>query len=353
MSNPVMAASQGLLRAIRRERAKRNRTPPPLRFGQDSTPPRIFYLSPDPPGPRGGVRVLYRHVDLLNDAGFDAMIIHRNRGYRAGWFRNQTRIVAASDAIITPRDTIVVPEFYGAAIPAWPLAPKVILFNQGAYYTFDGMSATDARGIMRDRVAAILTVSEDSLKLLRFAFEGVPVHYARSVIDASVFHPLAEPGSRRRIAYATSRRHQERHQLLSILALRGRIDWDFVPIKDMSEAQVAETLRSSAVFLAFNEREGFGLPPAEAMACGCYVIGYHGQGGSEYFDPAYSSPIAESDLLAYASEIERVTAEYDADPDPHTQRGLAASRAVLERYSSDGLRADLSTFFTELAESRA
>ena len=28
--------------------------------------------------------------------------------------------------------------------------------------------------------------------------------------------------------------------------------------------------------------EGFGLPPLEAMACGCIVVGFHGYGGLEY-----------------------------------------------------------------------
>jgi hypothetical protein len=28
---------------------------------------------------------------------------------------------------------------------------------------------------------------------------------------------------------------------------------------------------------------GFRFPPAEAMLCGCVVVGYHGKGGQEYF----------------------------------------------------------------------
>ncbi len=297
------------------------------------------------------MRVLYRHVDLLNEAGFDALIIHRKRGYRAGWFNNRTRIVAARDIVITPHDVLVVPEYYGAAIAAWPVGPTIVLFNQGAYYTFDAMSVDDARAIMRGRIAAILTVSDDSLKLLDFAFDGLPVRYACSVIDEETFHRPTSSAPRRRIAYASNRREQERHQLLSVLALRGRVDWEFVPIKGMSESQVADSLRSSAIFLSFNEREGFGLPPAEAMACGCYVIGYHGQGGREFFDPAYCEPIAESDLLAFATAAERAAADYDANPEPLTQCGLAASRAVLQRYSLDRLRSDLVAFFTEFAAS--
>ena len=57
-----------------------------------------------------------------------------------------------------------------------------------------------------------------------------------------------------------------------------------------SEAAVADILRESQVFLSFGHPEGFGLPPAEALACGCLVIGYHGGGGREYFGPAGAYP---------------------------------------------------------------
>jgi hypothetical protein len=354
MKNLAMTGLQRAITSVRRYRAARNRRPPELRFGASETgaPCRIFYLSPDPPGPRGGVRVLYRHVDVLNSAGFDAAVIHHTAGYRANWFAHDTRTVAARDIVVTPHDVLVVPEFYGAAIATWPTGQTVVLFDQGAYYTFDGMSVEDAKAIDERQDAAILTVSEDSLRLLRYAFPHSSVTSVRSVIEEKTFHPGAYAAPRRRIAYAANRRAQERHELLSILELRGRLDWGLVPIRGMSETQVAETLRSCAIFLAFNEREGFGLPPAEAMASGCYVIGYHGQGAEEFFDPAYCRPVPESDLLDFAEAIEQAAASYDADPRVLTDAGLAASRAVLGRYHLEGLRTDLVAFFAELGVDR-
>ncbi|MFC8682195.1 glycosyltransferase [Microbacterium ureisolvens] len=345
-----MTGVHRVLDGVRRARAERHRRPPKIRFGEADTPARILYLSPDPKGPRGGVRVIYRHVDVLNAAGLDAAVVHHGRGYRAGWFENQTRTLPAEDVVVTPRDVLVVPEFYGRAIAEWPEGPTVVLFNQGPYYTFDNLSVTDARALNSGRAQAILTVSEDSLELLRFAFDRIPVHHARSVIEAATFHPDRDldPGSRRRIAYAANRRAQERSQLLSILQLRGRVGWEFVPIHGMSEGEVARTLRSSAIFLAFNEREGFGLPPAEAMACGAYVIGYDGHGGKEFFDPAYSHPVADGDLRSFADAVERAVSRYEADPHALTAEGLTASEAILSRYTLDGLRSDLLGFYGSL-----
>ena len=47
-------------------------------------------------------------------------------------------------------------------------------------------------------------------------------------------------------------------------------------------------MRLATIFLTFSNQEGFGLPPVEAMACGCLVVGYHGHGGKEFLKPEWS-----------------------------------------------------------------
>lgn len=347
MSKLRVPSVRRLIGAARARRALRVRVPPRLGFDETAAGrQRIHYLSPDPTQPRGGVRVFYRHVDLLNEAGFDAVVVHAGRGYRASWFENRTRVVAAADVGLGGSDLLVVPEFYGSNLALLPAGPRIVLFNQGPYYTFVGVEPDAAAALAAPPVEAILTVSQDASRLLGFTFPDAPVHLARSVVDGDVFHPGDGSAPRRRIAYPTNRRPGERHQLLSMLAARGRLaGWEFVPIAGLSETQVADVLRDCAIFLSFSERDGFGLPPAEAMACGCYVIGFHGQGGAEFFDPAFSSPVAEADIVAFARAVEEAALAYDADPTALTRAGLAASRQVLATYHPDGLRADLLAFY--------
>ena len=57
--------------------------------------------------------------------------------------------------------------------------------------------------------------------------------------------------------------------------------WALQPISGLPQKQVSEILQKSLIFLAFGHPEGFGLPLAEAAACGCYLIGYSGLGGRE------------------------------------------------------------------------
>jgi glycosyltransferase involved in cell wall biosynthesis len=190
-------------------------------------------------------------------------------------------------------------------------------------------------------------VSEDNERLLRYAFPTVPVHLVRPVVDGATFKPGPQPG--RRIAYVTSRRAQEQEHLLHILRGRGVLDgWDLAPISGRPETEVAQLMRDSAIFLSFSDREGFGLPPAEAMASGCYVVGYTGMAGREFFDPAYCTPVPDGDLLAFARSVEEATVAYDADPGAFAKIGRVASQRVLARYAADCLREDLVGFFAEL-----
>jgi glycosyltransferase involved in cell wall biosynthesis len=45
---------------------------------------------------------------------------------------------------------------------------------------------------------------------------------------------------------------------------------------------VAAVLKRTDVFVPISAKEAFGLPPLEAMAAGCAVVGYPGDGGFEF-----------------------------------------------------------------------
>jgi glycosyltransferase involved in cell wall biosynthesis len=89
-------------------------------------------------------------------------------------------------------------------------------------------------------------------------------------------------------------------QVINILKIRNNIKgWSFVEIDNMSESEVARILKESTVFLSFNHREGFGLPPVEAMACGCVVVGYEGGAGKEYFLDDFSFSVEEGNIIDF------------------------------------------------------
>ena len=334
-----MSAVSRLVRARMAARARaadlRWRNPPELKVhpaGSDTT---VYYLVPHLSEPTGGVKVMYQHVDLLNEMGIAAAVLHEPDGFRASWFANQTPVVSASSIHLRANDILVIPECYAPGFASLPDEVRKFVINQAAYHTFDLVDGDPYAQV--PNLLGLLTVSLDSADMLRFTFPGLSVSRTRPVVRADVFHrgPQALP----RLAFLPDRRAAERHQLLQMLRARG-VDWELAPIHGVPEAEVARLMRESAIFLSFSERDGFGLPPAEAMASGCYVIGYDGGGGREFFDPAYSAPV--SDQLGFA----RAVVEAVARPlDELAALGAKASEHVLGTYTVDGLRSDLRAAF--------
>ncbi|MGN9910396.1 glycosyltransferase family 4 protein [Phytohabitans sp. LJ34] len=340
------------LEAFRLQRELRRRQPPALHTAPESRTPTVYYLGPDLDLPIGGIRVIYRHVDALRRMGVEATVLHGTDGFRSTWFENQTRIEYTSQTRIGPEDLLVVPEWYGPTLDRIPRDIRVVIFNQRAYDTWDyvpyGETGPGAPYAGHDNIRAILTVSRDNADLLEYAFPQLPVHLTRNAIDPALFHPGEGPPGRR-ISFTTTRRARERAQLLHILrsrdALRG---WEVVPIENRTERETAEIMRGSAIHLSFSDREGFGLPPAEAMASGAYVVGYHGLAGREFFDPDYSTAVDDGDLVGFARATTEACASYDADPEGFSKLGRTASERVLARYSAEGLAEDLRAFYTAM-----
>ena len=130
--------------------------------------------------------------------------------------------------------------------------------------------------------------------------------------------------------------------MVRLLAGRDALaGWEVRPIDGLSHAAVAEELRSSRIFVSLSRREGFGLPAAEAMACGCFVVGYDGFGGREFFDPEYCRPVEVGNPLALAAACAEVVARDRAEPGWLRERGLDAARCVRRRYSMESERDDV------------
>lgn len=339
-----MSRATQLLKRASRERTRRARRPPRIAVGRDGSPGpggSIYYLCPDHAAPSGGVRALYKHVDILNAAGRDAAVLHHRDGYSCEWFEHSTRIVGAGSARLGPADVLVVPEVYGPHLDRLPRGPRLVVFNQNAYLTFSFLRP--GQRLSYDRFAAALTVSEDSAELLRFAFPGLQISVVANSVDREMFRPAPDPPPRR-IAMMPRKRPEEAEQILRLLG--ARLDgWEVVSIESRPEAEVARTLRSAPIFLALGRQEGFGLPAAEAMASGCFVVGFPGFGGREIFDPALSAPVEDGDVLAAARALAAAMDAYEQRPGELRALGARAGERIAERYAPRRQREELIAFF--------
>jgi Glycosyl transferases group 1 len=344
-----MAFGTRLVRTVRSATDLRWRQVPRFRTGRMQTHrPTVFHLVPPLATASGGVRNIYRHVDQLNAAGIEAYVVHP-KPFRVSWFAHSTRVTHARDVVVEPHDILVIPEVYGPSFAKLPTDRRVVVHNQGAYITwdhvpFDGTDPGAPYGQV-GRLAAILTVSQDNADLLRLVYPDVHVGLVPLVIDSEVFRLGQEPRPRR-IAFTTARRADDIAAMRHILRSRGLLErWELVAISGRTEHETAEIMRSCPIFVSFSEHEGFGLPPAEAMASGCYVIGYPGVAGREFFHDTYCHPVAEQDLHALVRAVCEACALYEADPATLLDFGRVASQAITSRYSVARQRQALIDFY--------
>jgi glycosyltransferase involved in cell wall biosynthesis len=292
-------------------------------------------------------------VDTLNDAGLPAAIVHQRSGFRCTWFENRTRVLSNSEAVVKPRDVIVVPEIYGPSICDLPSGVRQIIFNQNAYVMLRSLASEPSAAspyIDNPNLTGVIVVSDDNAAVVEHAFPGIRIHRVRNGIDPTLHYPPTCP-KRRRIAYMPRRRADEAAQVLGLLELRGVLrGWEVIAIDRQSEVEVAESLRSSQIFLSFSQREGFGLPPLEALACGCLVIGYHGFGGREFFRPPFGIAIEDGDVVAFARAVEDVIRLINDDPASVAAASKAGVGFVLEHYSPNAERKELLDLFVPLLQ---
>ena len=329
-------------------RAKRTRV-----SSGSSAPSRILLLCPDNDSPSGGVRRLYRHADVLRAHGHAAAMVHERPGFRCTWFANDTPVIAMSEADLTTNDYLMIPDIFVALLPNLaPGVPKVI-FNQNAYLTFSGwpVEGWDGKPPYRHPdVIATFAVSDDNIEYLRYSFPELPVHRIHYGID-----PLFAPRwpKRRELAYMPRKNAQDVVQVLNILRCRGALNgWELTAIDALPEHEVAERLRSCAAFFSFGNPEGCPLPPLEAMASGCVVVGYHGRGGREYFDQAFSYPVEAGDIVGFARAVEEMLAREQAGPGTMERQAKQAMEFVRGKYPPEQEAKDIMEIWRTILHSR-
>lgn len=286
----------------------------------------IFFSCPDYEKPSGGIRKIYRYVDILNNAGIDATVLHFKEGFTCSWFEHTTPVAWMHTATATPGDVVAIPEMFGRRINTmFPGLRKVIL-NQNCYMTFELFPLDYEGPYPYDDALAAIVVSEDSEEYVKLAFPRcrvLRIHYA---IDPALFFFVKE--KKRQLAYMPRKNEYDAKQVINILKAR-KVDCAFTPIHGVSETEAARILRESLMYLSFGHPEGFGLPAAEAMACGCVTVGYHGMGGREFFKRPYAHPVPMGDIQSYVKTVETLL-----NKDLEAER-QAASEFILNTYTPE------------------
>jgi len=276
--------------------------------------PKIFYWMINVDKPAGGEKHLYEHVDLLNEAGFEAYGFHLTGG-RYTWFASDTPLVCGGafwDRYDPAEDYLVLPELLGPLISTLP--GRKVIFNRGIYYGFSvfNLDAAFPQLPYQDpRVVAVFGVSEHNCRHLRFAFPQATVYRMYSSIDPRLYayRPLRE--KKKRILVGTKATPP-----LSVLVhtLRARAsaglnklaEYQVTFLKNLPLDQAATAFNESLLFITLATWEGLPRVLLEAMASGCLIVGYGTGSMAEIMPPEYACE--PDDLIAMAQRIETILA---------------------------------------------
>ena len=310
----------------------------------------IRFMAPDLPTPSGGIKVIYRYVEHLRAIGYDARVWHGTPGFAYESWGSTAPVDIGRNLNFAAGDVLVMPETGGSKWSFLTQGQPVVMLCQGMDFVFASSDfLVDEPGSYPGwpQATAAIAVSDAIHTFLdRACAPGFPLHNVPVQIE-DWFQPAKKE---KRIALMPRRRREDLLGAVQLVRRSGRLgDWQFVLIDGMTQEQVARELGRSAIFLFGAEREGVGLPGAEAMASGCYVVGFTGDGAKEYMLPEHASVIADSDVVAMADRTLEAMHWFDHERELFDARAEMGRRWVRSRHSAEIVRDRLGVAFAQIA----
>lgn len=250
---------------------------------------RIILAIPPLPRMTGGIAVLYQVAERLRELGAEAVLAGSATAPGLAAKREEGFAYLAWEKMATelgPEDSLVIAEGWpNMAAPALAAKCRVFVYAQNWAYVFSALP----QGVRwRDLPVSFIAVSDPVRRFLETA--RLPVTgIIRPALRAGRFSPNRPDAAKRlRIAFMPRKNKALAEQIRQIFTAvdegNGRVEW--VEIHRMAPDAVAETLGACHIFLATGFPEGCPLPPLEAMASGCLVVGFPGYGGWDYMRQA-------------------------------------------------------------------
>ncbi|MEY2894210.1 MAG: hypothetical protein RJA98_4118 [Pseudomonadota bacterium] len=265
---------------------------------------RFVYVSPDSNTPTGGIKVIYKHVELLNALGVEACVMHFKRGFRCDWFANTAPVICLEELRTT--DFVMVPEIMTVlGNQLHGMGMRYGMFVQNGYLVLPTASIEEVTRCYRN-ASAILSISDDTTGMLSGIFPELSgkIIRVKYSVDTERFKPAEKT---RTVTFMPRKLPQHASNVVPWLA-KSFPAWRFQPLHGMTEDQVAQALAGSRVFLAFSDFEGCPVPPIEAALAGNMVLGYPGWGGQEYWKEPNFRAVNFGDVRDFVRKFHEVSA---------------------------------------------
>lgn len=260
----------------------------------------------------GGVRLVLQLADRLHDAGHRVLVVYPRRPYRfhysrrewraefrrtrtvppgAPWFslRAPLRRVPRIGNAYLPDADVVVATSWPTALDVAGLAPRkgrgvhLLMHHEagtGSEKTIRSVYRLPLRRLALSQAVRAQIESEFGAEIREVVPAGVdpevffPDGESRLDTVLMIVHPAAHKGGRDgQAVYSLLAERRPEFRLLACGTVKPA-DWPdrFPFLLHPNDATLRLLYSSASVFLYTSGYEGFGLPPLEAMACGCPVV---------------------------------------------------------------------------------
>lgn len=230
--------------------------------------------------PCGGVKVIYQHCDLLNCNGFTAHPVHLGN-FKVDWLQHSSTPLNEQEAlrIISPQDVLVVPERIPQTAATFPCSNKIAFVQNWGLVA----KAVGEKSYADFGFTGLLSCGEYVRDFLQ-THSSLPCFTVTNGIRLDFFKPNPQRRKEKCILYLKRKPtwHMGR-KAIELLPSHIKKQIHIVELNNRyTEEEMAEFYQKADIFIATGFPEGFALPPLEAMACGCVVVGFSGGGGIEH-----------------------------------------------------------------------
>ena len=293
--------------------------------------------------PIGGCKIAYTHCLLLRKAGYNAIPIRMGR-YRGDFYGFDIEPVAVRKVKnrIKSNDIIVATEFFPYSIDKFGDAIKVVFVQNWINLDRRLKQKDRQKNYLDIGYDHVMTCSDYVTRLVKQKM-GIDAYTVTNGIDFSVFYSDSNVREEKRILCLPRKNPQDISRIKEIV-LSKYADAEFVEAHMLTEAELADEYRKADIFLATGYPEGFGLPPLEAMACGCAVVGFTGGGASEFMIHNKTALVAgDGDCYLAAQHIIKLLLDSE-----QKEKLRYAGYQKSQEYSLDAMDRRLRMFFDNL-----
>jgi glycosyltransferase involved in cell wall biosynthesis len=246
---------------------------------------KFLFFAPQTVKPTGGIRVIYNYVARLCEMGVDAYVYHPTGNHEYQYADEKVPIFKGS--VISSSDHLVIPDVFVSQIVDANIdsRQKYSLLIQNPYILRSVKRYSDLNKLLDaiNRASRILCISDDAIEMITTISPHCESKVMRVTWSLKPDKFVNEQKKERLITYMPRKNVTHANLLLECLNANLPSNWKVQAIVGVSQKELCKILSQSSIFLQFGSFEGLPAPPVEAAISGNYVVGYHGNGGKEYW----------------------------------------------------------------------